>query len=258
MNERMPSRSPRRAILTPRALTRGARSWQRRLHIFRQLRTSLLRPIRSLRGPRRFGRHDGDIARPRLSLRVVRQRLTVRERMGQAPRRRIIKIISAPAGAQARVIRPRQTRIFNLQVVESPSGRASEASRRGHARHVRVSARDVRRIERLHVRTVRERLQVERIVEQSTARAHPNGSVARSRAPMSSGPPADSVPDGHRPQPRPDGESAHTAPLREVERLTSAHAPAPPPPPDIEDIAERVLRVIERRARAQRERLGSL
>ena len=258
MNERMPSRSPRRAILTPRALTRGARSWQRRLHILRQLRTSLLRPIRPLREPRRFGRHDRAIARPRLSLRAVRQRLAVGERIGQAPMGRIIKIISAPAGTHARVIRPHQTHIVNLQVVASPSGRASEASRRGHAEQVRVTTRDIRRIERLHARTVRERLQIERVVERSPARAHPNSSVVRSRAPVNSGPRADSVPDEHRPQPTPARENAYITPLREVERLTSANAPAPPPPGDIEDIAERVLRVIERRARAQRERLGSL
>jgi hypothetical protein len=255
----MPSPSVSSGILKARALTRRAHGWVPRLRGLNPLRLSLRGPISFLGPPtRRFGRRDRSLARPRLTPRAVCRRTIVRERMCQAAAREVVKAIAPPRSLRLRVVREHQVHTSSLHVVESLRGTPSESPRQPAVRPaMRMIVRDIRHDEQLHERTFHKHSRLERAGERPQGGTHTHTVVVRSRTPVRSGLARDSAQDFHRGQPDPQADTpAGLSP--EADRKVSNRPPVFSAPPSVEEIAERVLRVIERRARAQRERLGSL
>jgi hypothetical protein len=119
--------------------------------------------------------------------------------------------------------------------------------------------RDLRRIERLVVRRERERTRVERIhpSAKATSVTRPGtAAVARPATVASPQPPLPRPAAARAPAVHAAPESAAGTPRTAAAEDVAPRAAAAPGAPDVDEIAERVIRLIERRARAQRERLG--
>jgi hypothetical protein len=246
-------------VLRPRALTRRARGWRPRVRGLRPLRGSLGRPLLTVHAPPlRLGRIVRPAAAYRLVLRIRGPRVVLRERFSRLTTREFMRALGVPASARVQDVHELHVHTSTRPPVGSPGMTPTATALRSVTQTV---ARETRRIERLHVQTVRERIRVEHAPERSRAAApvQRRSVAARTRAPVRLAPPAEAVPTAHPSQP----PTAASGPIG----LVVAAGPALPTPtplaapsrsPSVEEIAERVLRLIERRARAQRERLGRL
>jgi hypothetical protein len=200
----------------------------------------------------------GRIARPvaarRLVLRISRSRLVLRERVSRTTTRNLVRAVSVPVKTRVQSVRVLHGHTVSRLPAEPPRTAPAATALQPPDRPVtRMVVRETRRIDRLHLQTVRERTRVAHAPDRSRACVRsdqrPTRAVARLGPPA---PAADLAPPA----------AATSAPLSVV----AAADPVPPTPapaepsrsPSVEEIAERVLRLIERRARAQRERLGRL
>lgn len=256
----MQSRLLHRGMLTPRVLMRRPRRWRQRLCSLRPLPSALLRAIGRVQAvPLRFGRRDRTPARPRLVLRALRQRVIVRRPIFPVTTREVVRAISLPPGAGSKVARKRNTHSITTRVGGLARAAAPASRRRSPRLTMRTVVRDARRVERVHVRTVRERLQVEHCRERlhTDAGGDQRPIVARAKVAVRSGSPTEAAPTSLQTQPA--ASANPPSPSLGGERdLSGPRRAAPQRPPSVDEIAERVLRIIERRARAQRERLGSV
>jgi hypothetical protein len=214
-----------------------------------------------LRGPPgRFARSARPAAPRRFVLRVRGPRLVLRERfIRTTTTRELVRALAAPTTPGFEIVRELHVHAGRLP---SDSPRTSPALRPAERPLTQTVVREIRRAERLRVQTVRERIRVEHITErgQAPAQAQPRNVDARTRGPVRVTPPADAVPTDHRAPPSAAASAPPIGLVAAAGPVLPALAPpaAPPRPPSVEEIAERVLRLIERRARAQRERLGRL
>ena len=211
--------------------------------------------------PLRLGLVSRAVGAHRLVLRVGRPRLVLRERLCQATTRELVRAVAVPFTAGFQVVREFHVHTSGGLPADLPrTAPAATALRPVNRPVTRTVAHESGRVERLHVQTVRERIRVEHASGRSRAgaRAHQRSVATRMRAPVRLSPPVEVVPAAHQAQ-QPTATSAPVSPVAAADPSLAALPPvAPPRSPSVEEIAERVLRLIERRARAQRERLGSL
>src|SRR5262245_58919994 len=260
MSEAMQKRSFRNEALRPCAPTRHARGWRPRIRGLRSTRGSLARPNLTLQAPPlRLGRIVRPAERHRLVVRIRRPRVMLREHFSQLTTHELVRATGVPAGARAADVHEHHVHTSTRPPVGAPGTTQTATALRPVTQ---ARARETRRIERLHVQTVRERIFVEHASERARPAAAQHRSVAaRTRAPVRRARPAGTAPPGH-PSQLPTATRSPIGPVVAAEPAPSTPTPArlatPPRSPSVEEIAEHVLRLIERRARAQRERLGRL
>jgi hypothetical protein len=208
--------------------------------------------------PLRLGRIERPAAAHRLVLRIRGPRVVLRERFSRLTMREFMRVIGVPANAGVQYVHELHLQTSTRPPAGSPGMTPTATVLRSVTHTV---ARETRRIERLHVQTVGERIRVEHAPERSRAAApvRRRSVAAHTRAPVRLAPSAEAAPTAHASQP----PAATSAPIGLVVAAdpalpTPTPLAAPPRSPSVEEIAERVLRLIERRARAQRERLGRL
>jgi hypothetical protein len=256
-------------ILKPRALARGRRGWRTRLRNLAPLRPSVRAAPASSFPRRRHDRHEAAVPARRWTLRSWPRPRLVREVLRTLVHRHTERSTASPPLQQPAPIAVREHRT----VVEIPGARAHEGVRAIASRDRRRDPppergsrslgvlHDLRRIERLVVGPGRERTRVERIqapAVAATAEPRATAAIARPVAAASTAAPAARAAAsraGARHAPL-DGTAQVPPRAAALEDTAAPPAAGRPEPPDVDEIAERVIRLIERRARAQRERLG--
>jgi hypothetical protein len=240
-------------VLRPRMLARAVRAWRMRMRTLAPTRLMLRAPGPAMRRHgNAYGRRDGWTRAHRGTLRAWPRPVVLRERTRTLVRERVDRPAAAPPP-------PRLVERLLERVVTPPSPRGRCEPAAASALRPAGVLRDLRRIERAIVRRERERTRIERGLTPAPTAGHidPLATSVLERA--------ERAPSMQALHPLPTAPGSRSAglpepptawPTRPGHPAPTQASEAPPAPVDVQELAERVLRLIERRAHAQRERLG--
>ena len=250
-------------MLKPRVLTRRPRGWRLRIHCLGAVRAKLLRPAAVIGSPAlRFGRRDRALGGPRRLLRVPGRRTVLRQAMFRVTTNEVVRVLGPPAPpglgharashsrharsppASSTPATPRDRSTPRAAVAADPDGRAGCSPRRTAPRANDARAHRCRTCPRAAARGSRWR---------SGHGCRPQAGALTVKLTAADGSDAIRLASGRRSTSLPRVGPPRPGRIRLRRRRLRRHEVA-----SVEEIAERVLRIIERRARAQRERLGNV